>query len=473
MMRDPADAGALKREIGLGSALVLVMANMIGTGVFVTPGFIAAELGSAQSLLFCWLAGGLCALAGALCYAELGAMMPQAGGEYVYLRRTFGMLPAFLSGWISLIVGFSAPIAAAAIAFATYLLGGGREPWLVLEAFGRPLVTLSPTTLLAVGVVAALSLVHHHSVRFGQRVQNGLTFFKIGFVLVFVLAGLWWGDGDASRVAGVFSSAVASPFRPEFAVSLIFISFAYSGWNAAAYLGGEIKRPGRNIPLALILGTTAVILLYMLLNLVFVYALPPDAMQGALDIGIKAGSALFGPGVGKLVGLAISFGLLSVISAMIMAGPRVYYAMSCDGVFFKGFCHVNAKGRTPARSILLQGGLAMAMIVSTAFDTLLAYIGFTLALSSVLTVCGLIKMRVTDPDLPRPYRTLGYPFTPLLFIAVNLWIIAYSLFSRPMAGLTGLGTIVLGVLVFKLFHRTEGGPVPEMALSGEAGPKSP
>ena len=472
MMRDSAGKGGLKREIGLGSALILVMANMIGTGVFVTPGFIAAELGSAQSLLFCWLAGGLCALTGALCYAELGAMMPQAGGEYVYLRRTFGMLPAFLSGWISLIVGFSAPIAAAAIAFATYLLGGEREPWLVLEVFGRPMISLSPTTLLAVGVVAALSLIHYHSVRLGRRVQNGLTFFKVGFVLLFVAAGLLWGDGESSRVYATVSSLPDGLFRPEFAVSLIFISFAYSGWNAAAYLGGEIKRPGRNIPLALILGTTAVILLYMLLNVVFVYALPMDAMQGGLDIGIRAGTALFGAGVGRGVGLAVAFGLLSVISAMIMAGPRVYYAMSCDGVFFKGFCHVNAKGRTPARSIVLQGGLAVVMILSTAFDTLLAYIGFTLALSSVLTVCGLVKMRFTDPDLPRPYRTLGYPVTPLLFIGVNLWIIAYSLFSRPLAGLAGLATIVLGALVFKLFHRIGDIPVPEMALSGEAGPES-
>jgi len=471
MRRHPAEAGALKREIGLGSALILVVANMLGTGVFVIPGFIAAELGSAQSLLLCWLIGGFCALAGALCYAELGAMLPHAGGEYVYLRRTFGALPAFLSGWISLIVGFSAPIAAAAIAFATYLLGGEREPWFVFEWLGRPWISISSTTLLAVGAVVGLSLVHYHNVHLGRRVQNSLTFFKIAFVLVFTFAGFWFGNGDASRVVAIFSSAPSSVFSPGFAVSLIFISFAYSGWNAAAYLGGEIRQPGRNIPLALVLGTMVVIVLYMLLNLVYVFALPVESMQGALDLGIKAGASLFGAGIGKTVGLAVAFGLLSVISAMIMAGPRVYYAMACDGVFFKEFCHVNAKGRTPARSILLQGTLAVLMIISTAFEALLAYIGFTLALSSILTVCGLIRMRMTEPDLPRPYRTLGYPFTPLLFIAVNLWIIAYSLFSRPLAGLAGMSTIILGVLVFKFFHRTEEKAIRKMTLSRETGPK--
>lgn len=471
MRRDPADAGALKREIGLGSALIIVVANMVGTGVFVIPGFIAMELGSAQSLLLCWLVGGLCALTGALSYAELGAMMPHAGGEYAYLRRTFGMLPAFLSGWISLIVGFSAPIAAAAIAFATYLLGGEGEPWFVLEFFGSPVVSLSSTTLLAIAVVMGLSLIHHHSIRLGRRVQNGLTFFKIGFMLVFILAGLCFGSGDASRVFAVFSSVPDSLFRPEFAVSLVFISFAYSGWNAAAYLGGEIKRPSRNVPLALILGTTIVIALYLLLNVVYIFALPVESMQGALDLGIKAGASLFGAGAGRGIGLAIAFGLLSVISAMIMAGPRVYYAMSCDGVFFKSFCHVNVRGRTPARSILLQGVLAVVMILSAAFETLLAYIGFTLALSSMLTVCGLIKMRITDPALPRPYRTLGYPVTPLLFIAINIWVVAYSLFSRPVAGLAGLGTIALGVMVFRFFHRAELKGVAGMVLSRDTGSK--
>jgi APA family basic amino acid/polyamine antiporter len=351
MTSQPAGTGVLKREIGLGSALTLVVANMVGTGVFTTSGFIMVELGSAQALLLCWLVGGLFALTGALCYAELGAMMPQAGGEYRYLRRTFGPLPAFLSGWISLIVGFSAPIAAAAIAFATYASSGGRDPWFVLNVFGRPTFTFSPATLLAVGVVVVLSLVHYHSVGLGRRVQNLLTIFKIGVILLFALGGLWLGSGDAGRLAGVFTSGAAAGavFSRKFAVALIFVSFAYSGWNAAAYLGAEIKRPERNIPLALIAGTVIVIGLYLLLNVVYLYALAPGEMAGALDLGVLAGAALFGPGVGRAVGMIVAVALLSVISAMVMAGPRVYYAMACDGSSSSVSVRWTARAAPPAR----------------------------------------------------------------------------------------------------------------------------
>lgn len=450
MKNHSAGTGALKREIGLGSALTLVVANMVGTGVFTTSGFIVAELGSAQALLLCWLVGGLFALAGALCYAELGAMMPQAGGEYRYLRRTFGPLPAFLSGWISLIVGFSAPIAAAAIAFATYVPGGGREPWFVLELFGRPTFTFSPATLLAVGVVVVLSLVHYHSVGLGRRVQNLLTAFKIGVILLFAVGGLWLGSGDAARLTGLFTldSGLGAVFSRKFAVALIFVSFAYSGWNAAAYLGAEIKRPERNIPLALVGGTVIVIGLYLLLNVVYLFALAPGAMAGALDLGVLAGAALFGPEVGRAAGMVIAFALLSVISAMIMAGPRVYYAMACDGVFFRCFRQVDCARSTPGKAILLQGLLAVLMILSATFETLLIYIGFTLSLASILTVCGLVKLRLTEPGAPRPYRTLGYPLTPLLFLAGNAWIVVHSLTEQPEAGLYGVGTIVLGALCY-------------------------
>jgi APA family basic amino acid/polyamine antiporter len=482
MKHQPVGTGALKREMGLGSALILVIANMVGTGVFTTSGFIVGELGSAQSLLLCWLVGGLFALTGALCYAELGAMMPQAGGEYVYLRRTFGKLPAFLSGWISLIVGFSAPIAAAAIAFATYLLGGERRPWFTLECMGHSVASLSATTVLAICVVVALSLIHHHSVRLGRRVQNALTAFKIGIILVFAGAGLCFGDGNVSHITNFLSSTPGPVFTSGFAVSLIFVSFAYSGWNAAAYLGGEIKQPGKNVPLALIFGTLAVIGMYLVLNVVYIYALPVEAMQGKLNLGTLAATTLFGTALGKGTGLAIAFGLLSVISAMIMAGPRVYYAMACDGVFFKKICQVKASGHSPSRSIQLQAGLAILMIVSATFETLLAYIGFTLALSSLLTVCGLIRLRITAPDAPRPYRTLGYPFTPLLFICGNVWIIVHSLASQPMAGLCGLGTVLLGGLCFKLLNPGNSGgnsgmrpqtwdhrPVEQCPVSGGSG----
>jgi APA family basic amino acid/polyamine antiporter len=305
----------------------------------------------------------------------------------------------------------------------------------VVEAFGRTLFTFSPATMLAVGVVLAISLIHYHSVGLGRRVQNALTVFKIVVILAFALGGLLLGGGDFYRLGEVFTSGRSSVFSQGFAVSLIFVSFAYSGWNAAAYLGGEIKRPGRNIPLALIVGTLIVIGLYLLLNVVYIYALPTDSMAGALDLGVVAGTAMFGPRVGGVAGMVIALALLSVISAMIMAGPRVYYAMSCDGVFFDCFRQVSGSRSTPGRSILLQGGLAVLMILSATFESLLIYIGFTLSLASILTVCGLIKLRITDPGEPRPYRTLGYPLTPLLFLAGNVWIVI-------------LGTIAVGAVFF-------------------------
>jgi len=241
----------LKREIGLFSAIAIVVANMVGTGIFTTSGFILQEVGSSSALLLGWFVGGAFALCGALCYGELGARYPQAGGEYVYLREAFGKPLAFLSGWISLIVGFSAPIAAAAIAFSIYLLkavGASADPHRVFVLFGVPIVTLSLPVMLAIAVVVLLSILHVHSLRIGSRVQNLLTLFKIALIVGFIGAGIFSPGGSSDHFSGGLDLGVL--LDGKFAVALIFISFAYSGWNAAAYLGGEIKRPSRNIPLA-------------------------------------------------------------------------------------------------------------------------------------------------------------------------------------------------------------------------------
>ncbi len=443
----------LKREIGLTSATVLVIANMIGSGIFTTSGFILAELGSPTALLLCWLLGGLFALAGALCYGELGAMLPRAGGEYAYLREAFGPLPAFVSGWISLIVGFSAPIAAAAIAFATYFLGGSREPWLALEIAGIAWPGISPVTLLACAAVLVLSLVHYHSLRLGQGVQNLLTAFKLGIILLFIVLGFWLGEGDLGHLRQMVPNTDGT--LASFAVALIVVSFAYSGWNAASYLGGEIQHPERNLPLALAAGTLLVTLLYLLINLVYLYALQPTAMSGVLEVGTAAASALFGPAIGGVLGMAIALGLLSAMSAMIMAGPRVYFAMARDGLFIRGLAEIHGTRATPARAILLQAGIAMSMILVAAYEVLLIYIGFTLSLSAMLTVLGLIRLRRRRPDLPRPYRTPGYPVTPWLFIAVSLWIVLHTLVSKPLVGLYGIATLLLGVLLYRVFYVTK------------------
>ncbi|BBO90574.1 amino acid permease [Desulfosarcina ovata subsp. ovata] len=458
----------MKREIGLLSAMVIVVANMVGSGIFTTSGFIVGQLGSAWMLLTCWLVGGLFALAGALCYGEMGAMLPKAGGEYAYLHYAFGPVPAFLSGWVSLVVGFSAPIGAAAIAFATYFLGGGTEPWLAVEFAGRRWLTVSGVTLLACAVVVLFSIVHSHSLRLGTRVQNLLTMFKLAVIVLFSVAGMMWGKGDWSHLGAVPDNG-AGGWGP-FAVALIFVSFSYSGWNAAAYLGGEIRQPGRNLPLALMAGTGLVIALYLALNLVYVYALPASAMQGTLEVGTAAATALFGPAMGRAFGLVIALGLLSVLSAMIMAGPRVYYAMARDGLFFRRFAGVHQTRRTPVGAIWLQAAIAIGMILCAAYDALLIYIGFTLSLTAVATVAGLFWLRHTAPEMARPYRAFGYPLTPALFIVGNLWIVCHTVASRPLVVGCGLATIAIGWAVQSWFNKQSGQTQRHAAADTGLGP---
>ncbi len=446
----------LQRKIGLFSATNLVMANMIGTGIFTTSGFIMGKLQSPTALLICWFAGGLLALCGALCYAELGANFPQAGGEYVFLRHSFGPAMAFLSGWISLTVGFSAPIAAAAIAFSTYLspiIGTEGTPVLKYTLDGFTILTVSIKESVAIGVILLLTLVHYLGLSFGSRVQNTLTLMKLGVLGVFICAGFTIGRGDWSNFS--VSSPTGSLWQGEFAVSLIFVAFAYSGWNAAAYLGAEIKNPARNIPLALIAGTSIVSGIYLLVNILYVYALSPAEMSSLLDVGARAASELFNPRAGLYFGLGITLCLLSLISAMIMTGPRVYYAMARDGLFFQPIARVSGSRHTPGGAIFLQAGIAVLLVLTASFEKLLIYIGFTLSIFSLLTVVGLLRLRQRS-GLATDYRTPGYPVTPLLFIVANLWIVVYCLATTPEAPMGGLLTIGLGLLFFQVFKRKKG-----------------
>ena len=448
--RNPVPTG-LKRELGPVSAMILVIANMIGTGIFTTSGFVMESVGNPKTMLLCWFIGGILALSGALCYGELGAVFPRAGGEYVFLRESFGKLMGFLSGWISLIVGFSAPIAAAAIAFASYFFRAfpnclSRDPHAPLIDIDVGIIYIAPITILAVGIILLFSLIHCYSLYFGSRIQNVLTAVKIAVILIFVFAGLGFGNGSMDH----FCSKSWFEFSSSggFATALVFISFAYSGWNAAAYLGAEIKNPARNIPLSLFWGTLFVMVLYLLLNRVFIYALPAVEMRGVMEVGAKSASALFGGGIEKAFSAAITFCILSVISAMVMTGPRVYYAMAKDGLFFEQFGRVTKTHGTPAGSILLQAAIASLMVITSSFEKLLLYIGFTLSLFAMLTVIGMMVLRIRGLHSKSAYKTFGYPVTPILFILFNLWIILFCIKGNPMVSLYGAGTIACGISVF-------------------------
>lgn len=454
-------------QLGRGSTVAVVVANMIGTGIFTTSGFIIQEVHSPWLLLLGWLLGGFFALTGALCYGELGARFPRAGGEYVFLRASLGEAAGFLAGWISLLVGFSAPIAAAAVACAAYLLAG--SPWhdggWVLHLQGWPVLHLTPATLIATCLILIFSLVHSHSLTLGSRLQNVLTVFKVALVLLFIGAALVAGRGSWDHL-GPWPGGGAV-FSGRFASALIFISFAYSGWNAAAYLGEEIARPRRTIPLALISGTLLVAGLYLGLNLVFVYALPPAAMAGVLEVGEKAAVALFGPTVSQVFAKAIALGLLSLISVMILTGPRVYLAMARDGLFFPALARLSGPHHTPRAAILLQAGLAVLMVLTATFEKLLLFIGVTLSVFALLTVVGLFRLRRRHPDSPG-YRTIGYPWTPLVFSVGQLWIIGYFVGQNPVVAAASLGAVLLGLLLYAVFKRQAAAPkLPATCLSGQ------
>lgn len=430
---------SLVRQLTLIPLFLLIVANIVGSGIFTTSGFIMQDVQNPSAMLLCWFIGGLLALAGALCYGELGAMFPAAGGDYVFLRESFGKRIAFLSGWISLWVGFSAPIAAVAIAFGNYI--NGALP-IEMQSSGLP-------SILAVSVIVIFTWVHARGLLFGAWIQNVITFAKILLILLLIGIGLTWGNGSFQHFKAPLS--YSHIFSGNFATSLIFVSFAYSGWNACVYLGSEIKNAGRNIPVSIIAATLAVIVMYILINVLYIYAVDPKEMYGVQEIGILAASKLFGEKIGSFFGIAIAFCLLSAVSSMIMIGPRVYYAMAQDQLFLKVFRGTDQSRHVPFYAIILQTSIAIVLIVTSTFYAILMYVGFVLAVFSSLTVLGMMILRWRDPNRPRPYKTWGYPLTPLLFVMGNLWIVIFSIRDNVTSFVWGLITIAAGWLIYEFF----------------------
>jgi APA family basic amino acid/polyamine antiporter len=438
-------------QLTFSSLFFIIVANMVGSGIFTTSGFIMQDVHNPWAMLLCWFTGGLLALTGALCYAELGAMFPAAGGDYVFLRESFGKRTAFLSGWISLWVGFSAPIAAVAIAFGNYV--NGTLPT-TLQGPGTP-------TILAVGIIVFFTWAHIQGVLFGARMQNVMTLAKIVLIMFLVGVGLTWGNGSFQHFEAPLS--YTHIFSEKFATSLIFVSFAYSGWNACVYLGSEIKKAGRNIPLSIITATLFVIVIYLLMNVLYIYAVQPEEMYGVEEIGSAAATHLFGTAIGSLFAIVIAFCLLSAVSSMLMIGPRVYYAMARDQLFFKVFQNINRTHHVPSSAIALQGGIAIILVLTSTFYTLLIYVGFILAIFSSLTVVGMMLLRSKDPDRARPYKTWGYPLTPILFVIGNVWIVIFSIRDNLTAFVWGVITVAVGWIIYECFD----GWLKKIVVSGK------
>lgn len=408
---------------------MLVVASMVGTGVFTTTGLLVRDIPSTAAVLVAWAVGGVAALCGALAYGELVAALPSNGGEYQLLSRIYHPALGFAAGIVSLVVGFSAPAAASALAFGQYMSRA---------------VPGVPPLAAAIAVIVVMSLVHALRVRIGGGVQNVLTAGKIGLIGLFIVGGLATADMERLCTGAPIGDAVLSP---AFAVALIYVSFAYSGWNAAAYVAGEIRRPARSLPIALVTGTLVVTALYLGLNAVFLTAAPAEALSGEIEVGHVAAAHLFGRGAGRALSALIAIALVSSVGALIMTGPRIYEAMGADYPALAVLAR-RREERGPTAAIVLQSTLALIMVVTTTFDWLLSYIGLTLSLFAALTVTGVFVSRRREPSLARPYRTWGHPITTLLFIALMAWMILHTAIQRPVALAVGAATVAAGVLLY-------------------------
>jgi len=446
----------LQRKLGLFSTTNLVIANMIGAGIFTTSGLLMGELDDPLLLIGLWLVGGLLALCGALCYGELGAAMPRAGGEYVYLGELFHPVLGFLSGWISFLVGFSAPLAVSAIGCSEYLAAA----FPVLVESGDPQLLKK---LLAIILIGVLTAVHLRGIETGARIQNYLTVGKVVLILALILAGVALGRGDLGHLfggAGVPEAGIPGAQGVDLGgqgiswrssgLSLMWIMFAYSGWNASAYIGSEIRNPKRNLPLSLLAGTGTVLLLYIGLNLFFVYAVPPEEMKGVIAIGGLAAERMLGGSAEVIFSGLIAFALLSSISALIILGPRVYYAMARDGYFFRSVGDLHPTTRVPGRAIILQSLLAITLVVSGTFDQILTYMGFCLGIFPILAVLGLFKLRRSGGG---GYKMPGFPVVPMLFITASVAMLTLAYLERPMESTVALLTVAAGIPFFFLFSR--------------------
>ncbi|MBI1873409.1 MAG: amino acid permease [Acidobacteria bacterium] len=452
---------ALHRRLGPYDGAAIVVSNVIGSGIFFLPIIVALNVPDPRLMLAAWLVGGILAFAGAVSYAELAALRPRAGGEYVYLREAFGPIAAFLTGWTSFVAGFTGAIAVNSLAVADYLgrfipAAADRTPLLTIPIPAIPLI-VSRQTIVALALVVGLSFIHIRGLGPGRIVQNMLAGGKVLGLVIFIALGLSIGHGDFGHLS---QGASASP--GGFLLALIPVMFAYSGWNAAAYVAEEIRDPGRNVPKALGLGTVAVIVIYLLLNLLYLYAMPGGDLAGLISGGARlidvVAERLFGFVTATLIALFTIISLAASVSAMVLAGPRVYYAMARDGLFFPAAARVHARYRTPAIAIVAQGLWSGVLILSGTLSQLASYTGFAVVLFAAVAVMALFVLRARHPNEPRPFRAWGYPVAPALFIVVSGAMLVNAIWREPRDSLFGVFVIAIGLPLMIWFRRGSARP---------------
>src|SRR3984893_5123500 len=435
MDKSPQSAGpnlqTTRRTVGFFTACGIVIANIIGTGVFTSLGFQVADIQSGFALLMLWIVGGVAALCGALCYGELSAALPRSGGEYHFLSEIYHPAVGFMAGFISATVGFAAPIALAAMAFGKYFRG--------VFNFGSPL-------LLSFVLVWIIALFHFGNLRLGSAFQNLWTLVKLLLIAALIGAGLLLQEKQPVTFLP-HSGDTMSIFSGAFAVSLVWVMYSYSGWNASSYIIGEVKDPERNVQRSLLAGTVVVIAAYVLLNAVFLATTPESEMSGQLEVGLIAGKHIFGENGGRVVGAIICLGLISAISSMTWIGPRVTMSMGEDHWLLRFLGRKNSAG-VPANAVIVQLLIVNLLLLTRSFELVAVYIQFALLLCSLLTVVGVIVLRIVQPNISRPYRVWFYPVPPIVFSAITIWMMIYLLRSKTTESIAGLLTAMVGFLLY-------------------------
>jgi len=426
-----------RRTIGFLTACSIVIANIIGTGIFTSLGFQLKDIQSGFALLMLWLVGGIAALCGALCYGELAAAMPRSGGEYHFLSKIYHPSVGFMAGFISATVGFAAPVALAGMAFGQYFNG--------VFGVGSPLV-------LSFVVVWIVSIFHMGNLRIGSAFQNISTLVKLLLIGALIGGGFFLSskqpisflpaDGDKAAI-----------FSGGFAVALVYVMYSYSGWNASAYISSEIKRPEKNVPRSLLAGTGLVIVIYVLLNAIFLAATPAEELKGQLDVALIAGKHIFGENGGRFAGAIICLGLIAAISSMTWIGPRVTMSMGEDHWLLRWLGGKNKHG-IPTNAIFLQLLFVNLLLLTRSFQDVVRYTQFSLLLCSLLAVLGVIVLRFRRPEIKRPYRVWLYPIPPVVFSVITIWMMFYLLRSHTSESLAGLATALSGLLLYFCAHKS-------------------
>jgi len=445
---------ALERRLGPFDAAAIIVSNVIGGGILFTPPQVAGMVPNAVWFLAVWAFGGALAFAGAMAYAELAALRPRAGGEYVYLRAAYGRVAAFLTGWTSFVAGFAGAMAASAGFFVLYLdrfVPGiaNATPFFVVPIPYVPL-SFSRQTIMATAAVWLFAVVHIRGVGPGRLVSNVLATLKVTALLIFIAVGFWLGAGSSTNLQQT-GGAVAPG---SWFLALIPVMFTYSGWNAAAYMAEEIRDPGRNVPLALGVGTIAVIGIYLLLNTLYLYVMPIGELAAArgsvLDV---VAEKLLGVQAGNIMGVVSLISLAAGINAWTFAGPRVYYAMARDGVFFQAAGRVHPRFKTPVPSIVAQATWATVLILTGSLDKLTTYVGFAITLFAGIAVAAVFVLRAREPEAPRPFKAWGYPLGPAIFALASLLIVVNALWTDlalPVMNGTNWGPSAAGLIVILL-----------------------